>query len=932
LEGGAIPAGSVGTGFVGRDRELVRLRTAWEDAQAGKPRVCGIIGAPGIGKTALVREFVRKLQPTTRASAVGDSYELALPWGVLRQIGLDIPAVAAFADTLDALADPALVARTLATVLGDVGPAVLVIDDAHWGDTPSMTALRLAVRWLGSAPVLMVFAFQEASADSGAAAIPGPAGAHAPDVAMDPAWDRVFDTEYGDRLRLDGLSALELVRLAAAMSRPGLSPAAAARLHAHTTGNPQHVRFLVDQLSLRTIAFGHGPLPAPRSLVLAVVSRLAACAPATRDFVAAGAVLGRAFGLSAAQQVSGIGEQTAAAAEEAVGAGLLEESPGTLGRELVFPSALTRDAVYHDLGRARRCELHRRAALVGGSDTVWHRIASADGPDEALAEDVDRAARLHRAQGRPASAAALLRHALNLTPAGPSRTPRLLSAVEALLVAGDSAAAREYEAELDAEDRGAWWDYVAGYQKLLAGQVLEARERFERALAGLRRDGQPPAPAPPDLEARIASQLAILGIVMLSYPDMVEYGELAVSAGSDEAWVGAFAWLARSLGLALAGRAREALDGLSAAGEPGAGGGLETLASRGIIRLWTDDLDGARRDLRAVVERASRGEALRMAQALGFLGEVEYRRGALDDATDLTEQAVGDAEENERFWDFALLHALACYPRAACGDWERAEQHAQRAAEWASIIESKTALAYAAAARAAIAQARDDAQRLLIAGQQFEAQYSSPEPGTHLFGPLRADALSLLGRPDEADEALTAFTAALGVSDRRSTLMSTARVRGQIAAARGDHDAAVHAFEEALVHAGAVGLPIEAGRIELLLAASFSASGRRAAAERSLRSAARVFGETGAAAYAAQAEDTARRFGLDLNAPYAALAALTRAERAVAVLVGEGLTNKEIAARLVLSEKTVETHLGRVYSRLDVRGRKDLRALLAGSQ
>jgi DNA-binding NarL/FixJ family response regulator len=321
-----------------------------------------------------------------------------------------------------------------------------------------------------------------------------------------------------------------------------------------------------------------------------------------------------------------------------------------------------------------------------------------------------------------------------------------------------------------------------------------------------------------------------------------------------------------------------------------------------------------------------------VAQALGFLGEVEYRRGALGEATDLTLQAVADAEENGRVWDFALLHALACYPLAACAEWERAEAHAQQASQWAPIVESRTGLAYAAAAWAAIAQARGDAQQLLVAGTQLESHYDSLEPGTHLFGPVRADALSRLGRVEEATGSLAAFTGALASSDRRSALMSIARVRGQIAVAGDEHAAALLHFEEALAHAREVGLPIEAGRIELLTAVSLTARGNRAAAERNLRSAARAFDEAGAVAYSEQAGATAQRFGLDLDAPYAALAALTRAERAVATLVGDGLTNKEIAVRLVLSEKTVETHLGKVYAKLDVRSRKELRGLLADSR
>lgn len=938
MGGGPVLDGAAGGGLVGREPELSRLRVAWEAAKGGRPHVLGIAGEPGIGKTALVRTFLREQPSAARAWAVGDHHELALQWGVLQQIALALPdsGVAALVDGLDGQADPALVARSLAAALGSGGPLVIVVDDAHWGDPQSMTTLRLAVRWLGSSPLLVLVVFQEPRADDGTGAARDPvldSASRSTGGALDPGWDRIFDDEHGGRLRLAGLSPVDLVRLAAAAGHPGLSPAGAARLHTHTGGNPQHARFLVNQLSMRTIAFGRGPLPAPRGLVLTLISRLASCAPPTRELVAAGAVLGRRFGLAAAQQVGGIGmADMAAAAAEAVEAGLLEEAPGTLGRELVFPSTLTRDAVYHDLGRAHRRDLHRRAVLAGAPDALWHRIASADGPDEALAGDLGREAQAQLARGRPSTSAALLRHALELTPPGPAREPRLLSAVEALLVAGDSISAREYEAELAGEGRGPWWQYVAAYQALLAGRVEEARTGFEVALAQLKAAGGPVDPAPPDLEARIASQLAVIGIVTLSYPDMVEYGAIAVAAGSAEPWVCAFAWLARSIGLALAGRADEALAALAAADEPGVGGGLETLASRGMIRLWTDDLAGARRDLRNVVERASRGEALRVAQALGFLGEVEYRRGALSEATDLTLQAVADAEENGRVWDFALLHALACYPLAACAEWERAEAHAQQASQWAPIVESRTGLAYAAAAWAAIAQARGDAQQLLVAGTQLETHYDSLEPGTHLFGPARADALSRLGHVEEATESLAAFTGALASSDRRSALMSIARVRGQIAVAAEEHAAALRHFEEALAHALEVGLPIEAGRIELLAAVSLTARGNRAAAERSLRSAARAFDQAGAVAYAEQAGAIARRFGLDLDAPYAALAALTRAERAVATLVGDGLINKEIAVRLVLSEKTVESHLGRVYAKLDVRSRKELRVLLADSR
>src|SRR4029077_14119718 len=130
-------------------------------------------------------------------------------------------------------------------------------------------------------------------------------------------------------------------------------------------------------------------------------------------------------------------------------------------------------------------------------------------------------------------------------------------------------------------------------------------------------------------------------------PQMVTYGNAAVEAGSDEPWVSGFAWLAKTVGLSLAGDGAEALALHNDVAEPGARSGLDGLAARGIIRLWSDDLDGAASDLHATVNRATRGEALRASQAIGFLGEVEYRRGRLADAVLLTDLAVGNAVDND---------------------------------------------------------------------------------------------------------------------------------------------------------------------------------------------------------------------------------------------------------------------------------------------
>jgi DNA-binding CsgD family transcriptional regulator len=751
----------------------------------------------------------------------------------------------------------------------------------------------------------------------------GPAGA---------SWDAHLEPIFVGQALVSRLQR----QLAVAGGHPGLSPAGAARLHEHTGGHPLHARHMLDELPMRSIVYGHGALPAPRDVTVAVRSRLASCQPGTRDLVAAAAVLGRRASLTALCELAGVTDPVGALAE-AVEAHLLEEVPGLAGRELAFTSSLVLGLVYHTLDPARRRDLHRRAALRGGASVIWHRIAAAEGVDEELADAIEDEAHRHFAADRIPLAALQFRHALELTSTGPARVPRLLAAVEALLVAGDVAAALEYRDEVDAAT-GPWADYVAGYLLLLTGEVNTARARLGRAWDGARvTTSGPREPVdlrepvylrePVDLRARIATQLAIIGALQASYADMINYGAAAV-ASARLPWVAAFAWFAKSLGLAVAGRSAQALSELAAVESPGAPSGLDGLVARGMIRLWTDDLAGARRDLVNALTRAVRGEPLRVAQALGFLGEAEYRCGALGESVVHAEAAVGDAEENNRVWDYAMLHALASYPLAAMGDWERAEFHTAQSAALAQHIGAPAGFVYAAASAAAVAQARADTTSLLRAAERLEVYYPSLEPGTHLCGPLRADALAHLGKTGEAVEALAEFTARAGSAQRRSTQLAMARVRARIAAAEGDYHEALRHCRLALQFAAEVGLRLEAARVELLAGEYLGACGRRAAAERSLRSALRQFTAMGAAAYVAQTVGALDRAGLPAEDTRSPLDALTPAERAIATSVCQGLTNRQTAQRLILSTKTVEFHLTNIFRKLDVSGRNELRRVV----
>ncbi|HEX5406073.1 MAG TPA: AAA family ATPase [Pseudonocardiaceae bacterium] len=919
---------TAGRPFVGRAAELTFLHNAWQAGQERGARVIGVDGDAGIGKTALVQRFRADITPARCVWASGDEQESHLPWGVLWQLVRQVsPELVTLVEGLDAQADPLFVGKGLLRYLESSDELLLVVDDAQWADRPSLAVLRFVARRLLSGPVtdpvLMLVVHQPAGAG-------GDLGQPWPRPGLDDGWRRIFESDRGSHLRIGGLSSHELVELAAALGHPGLNPAGATRLREHTGGNPLYAQAVLDQVPLRSIAAGTGPLPAPHDIALIVADQLERCTQPTRQLVTAGSVLGRRFRLATVRALANLVD-TAAPVAEAVGSRFLAEVPGTEGQELAFTHGLVQAAIYDDLGAAQRRELHRAAAgLVSGAATLRHRIAAADGPDPVLAADLDATAHEELRLGRIPVAAAQLRTCLDLTAPGPERAPRLLTAVEALLVTGDAVTAAEYADEVLAGQGAPWWDYVAGQQAMLSGRINDARQRLTRALDAVLA-GQPPPPTPADLTARIASQLAIVGIVTLSYPDMIEYGEIAVRSGSQERWVSAFAWFARSIGLALAGRGDEALAGLTGVEQPGAQSGLDGLVARGMIRLWRDELAGAHQDLLAVTERAAAGEAMRVAQALSFLGEVEYRRGMLAESVLHTELAIADAEENGRVWDLTMLHALATYPRAARGDWTDADTHVAKAAEWAPVLGIRSSAAFAAGSRAAVAVARGDATTMLAAATDLDAAYDSLEPGTYLLGPVRADALSRLGRIDEATEAVDAFAGSLAQSGRRSALMGVARVRAQINLARGESRAARSDCALALNIASDLGMPLEQGRAELLTGRCLLAQGKRGAAERHVHNALRQFTMLGAHAFTARALAVVEEFGLSADTAQGPFEVLTDTERAVARLASEGLSNREIAARLIISQKTVEYHMGHVFDKLDITSRQQLRHLVEES-
>jgi DNA-binding CsgD family transcriptional regulator len=194
------------------------------------------------------------------------------------------------------------------------------------------------------------------------------------------------------------------------------------------------------------------------------------------------------------------------------------------------------------------------------------------------------------------------------------------------------------------------------------------------------------------------------------------------------------------------------------------------------------------------------------------------------------------------------------------------------------------------------------------------------EPGENRFLGDLCEALvgaGQLGRAAEVAAELELRGTELG---RPAGLAVAARCRGQLAAARGDREAAIGELEVALLLHDRVLLPFQRARTLLALGAVQRAARHRRDARMNLEEARASFAALGAQLWQGRAEDELGRIGG--RAPSAG--ALTGAERRVATLVATGRTNREVAAELVLAERTVESHLSHIYRKLGVRSRAEL--------
>ena len=202
------------------------------------------------------------------------------------------------------------------------------------------------------------------------------------------------------------------------------------------------------------------------------------------------------------------------------------------------------------------------------------------------------------------------------------------------------------------------------------------------------------------------------------------------------------------------------------------------------------------------------------------------------------------------------------------------------------------------------------------------------EPGATRFTVDLIEALVELGRRDEAVEILDWYEGNARRLERASALANCRRCRGLLEAQTGELGAAVAEYEAALAWHDRARIPLDHGRTLLALGAVQRRTKRRRDARATLEHALAIFERSGAALWAERARGELRR--ISGRAP--TTGALTPAEERVAALVAEGKTNREVAATLFVSDRTVEGHLSRIFGKLGVRHRAELARALATRQ
>ncbi|MEU8823685.1 AAA family ATPase [Streptomyces sp. NPDC048636] len=735
-------------------------------------------------------------------------------------------------------------------------------------------------------------------------------------------------------LSVTALTYPQTAALLSARRRVGLPGSVVRDIHRTSAGNP----FYALELGRALVESGTPPrpgepLPVPTGLRALVLDRLRAPAPGTRETLLLASAAARPT--LALLRAAG---RTDAEAEwgEATALGIVDGEAEPVVR---FTHPLISAALYAAAAPRERRAAHTAlaAASTDPIERARHLALATPGRDERVARTLAAAAAVARERGAPAAAARLGLLAADRTPAeaAPAAHARRLDAAEDALTAGEPELARATAHEVLAEsvhpaDRIRAWIAVIDS----AGQAMaDVDDVFPRALADAGGDPRLLAPLRYQLSWRA---VLVRGSLPRARGEAAEAARLARLAGDRRTELLALSFQAltetlmghRDAEHTLAKALEEPQDPRVTCDHNGPG------YTRFRCLLMGDRLDEARTAVGALVRLAERRGAVEsQILFLRGLAETELRAGRCEPALDLAHRSLRLARDAGIGEGPALQ--LTALTEAAGGSVARALSFAQDAVRSA---EEDGDLLYLARNLYALGHARlvagdtEGAVTALRRVRELERGQGVTDPARGRWQGDLAEALVRTGEPEEAAEVVEATRRSATRLRRDSVLAVLARAEALMTAAQGDPERAAHTLRTAGRGLRDLGYRIEQGRCELALAHVELCRGEMAAARTALDTAVRVFRhahahpwlERASAERAAVGAESALGAAARALSPPRLLDTLAEMERRVAALVLEGATNREIAARLFISVKTVEATLTRVYRKLGIRSRVDI--------
>jgi DNA-binding CsgD family transcriptional regulator len=901
----------------GREAESAAVEGLIAHAGSSRSGALVVRGEPGVGKSALLGHAIEQATGVRvlRASGIEAESELAfaalhqLVHPVLDRLGrLADPQAGALAGALGlsqvSVEDRFLIGVAVLSLLAEAAeeePLVCVVDDAQWLDRPSADALTFAARRFEAEGVVLFFAARDGEL-------------------------RRFEGAGLAELTLGPLGAGAAAAMLAERVRSPLSPTVRDQLVASAGGNPLALIELPGLLSADQLAgLAALPDPLPQGAQIERVYR-----ERVRRLPAAAQ---RLLLVAAADDTGSLATVLRAGAALALDAHALDPAEeGGLVRAfdgaIEFCHPLVRSTLYADATFAQRQAVHGALAqaLAGEQDSdrrAWHRAAASAGQDEGVARELEQTALRARRRSGFAAAARALERAAELSCDDEARGRRLVAAAHDAWLAGHP----EQALALLDRTRGSVSDLRVRADEMHLRGTIELRCGVPAEAATILAAGA----------AEIAAVAPAKGIEML-----VEAAQAASYAG-DAAQIVEFGRRASALADGAGTEERFTVDvivgiGSMLVGDPGRAVPL----LRQALAL-AEGFQDPRRLVHAgacagylgeeTIEHELYGRAVARARESGAVGTLPYvleylaRSEAVDGryASAAAHAAEGLRLARETGQQNSVCHLLASQALIAAiqGREQECRSHAAEALELATArgLGYQSALAEWAIARLDLglgqpAQALGRLERLAAAGpgsgHPFVKVVSAPE---------LVEAAVRTNQPGTAQAALLEFERFARETAPPWALALVARCRGLLSAG----EVAERHFLDALQRHGQSARPFDRARTEFAFGEYLRRDGRRTAARAHLRSALDAFERLGAGAWAERARGELRASGETARKRTpSAIDQLTPQELQITRLVAEGATNKEVAARLFLSPRTIDYHMRKVFTKLGISSRSEL--------